>query len=156
MGKDKKKNKQKGGKTASRLKDLAGNPVVAELVAAALVSTAAALKNPNKAKAMAADAQDELTAMAKEGARKGTAMWQLALDVGRQALETLVGEPKGGKSSAKPAAKAARKAARPAAKAARAAAKPAAKAARKAAKPAAKTTAKTARKSAPRGKPAAK
>ena len=167
MAKAKKTSRKPSSKTSSRLKDLAGNPVVTDLAAAALVSAAAAIKNPPEARARAAGAQDELTALARDGARKGASLWKLAMDFGRQALDTLVGDPKparkSDKATAKPAAKAARKAAKPAAKAARKSAKPAAKAARAAAKPAAKTArksaktaAKTARKSAPRGKPRAK
>lgn len=167
MAKAKKTSKKSSSKTSSRIKDLAANPVVTDLAAAALVSAAAAIKNPPEARARAAGAQDELTALARDGARKGASLWKLAMDFGRQALDTLVGDPKprrkAAKAAAKPAAKAARKAAKPAAKAARKAAKPAAKAARAAAKPAAKTArkstktaAKTARKSAPRGKPRAK
>jgi hypothetical protein len=177
VAKEKKnKGKDKSGKgTGARLKALADNPMVADLVAAALVSTAAVLKDPKKARAMASGAQDELTAMARDGAKKGSAMWQLALDVGRQALESLVGEAKANKSparkAAKPAAKKARKTAaapkaRPKAKAAvktvrKAAAKPATKTVRKAAaKPAAKTARKSAvkatRKTPAKRKPAAR
>jgi len=148
VAKDKKKkgkDKAKAGKGgASKLKAFAENPIVADLVAAALVSTAAALKDPGKARAMAGDAQDELTAMARDASKKGSAMWKLALEVGRQALDTLVGEAKGSKVAKavkKPAAKVARKAPK-------ATAKPAAKVARKTASKAAKATAKTASKAA--------
>jgi hypothetical protein len=156
VAKAKKKSRKLSSKTSSRLKDLAGNPVVTDLAAAALVSAAAAIKNPPEARARAAGAQDELTALARDGARKGASLWKLAMDFGRQALDTLVGDPKparkSDKATAKPAAKVARKAAKPAAKTARKSAKPAAKTARKSAK----TAAKTARKSASRGKPRAK
>jgi putative endonuclease len=98
--KKKSKGKTKGSPVtgaATGLKSLASNPLVAEIVAAALVSTAAAIKEPRKARQLAAQAGDELTALAQEGAEKGNAMWQLALDVGRRAIESLGGE------SAKPA-----------------------------------------------------
>src|ERR1700756_680385 len=85
--KTKGKNKQSSGgtgkaaKPAKGLKSIAQNPLVADLVAAALVSTAAALKDSAKARQLAAQAEEELTALAKEGAEKGNAMWQLALEV---------------------------------------------------------------------------
>ena len=112
MAKTKKTSRKASSKTSSRLKDLAGNPVVTDLAAAALVSAAAAIKNPPEARARAAGAQDELTALARDGARKGASLWKLAMDFGRQALDTLVGDPKparkSDKATAKPAAKVAR------------------------------------------------
>jgi len=71
---------------------LSQNPLVADVVAAALVSMAAALKDSEKAKRLATDAGDQLNAMSKKGAKQGNAMWDLALDVGRRTLETLAGE----------------------------------------------------------------
>lgn len=141
--KDKNKAKAKGkaGKGAgSKLKALAENPIVADLVAAALVSTAAALKDPKKARAMAGDAQDELTAMARDASRKGSAMWKLALDVGRQALDTLVGEAKGAGKAGKATKPSGKTRAKPAAKTR---AKPAAKTVRKAPAKAARPTRKS-------------
>jgi len=97
MAKDKKKNKGKAkssggsGATAS-LKSLAQNPLIADVVAAALVSTAAALKDSKKARQLAEQAGDELETLAKEGAERGSAMWQLALDVGRRALDSFAGD----------------------------------------------------------------
>jgi len=92
MAKDKKKKKKdkkagKSGQTVKRLQSLAENPMVANIVASALVATAAAIKDPAKARKLAAQTGDQLTDLAKEGVDRGNAMWQLALDVGRRALE---------------------------------------------------------------------
>jgi hypothetical protein len=127
MAKDKKKNKKDkasaAGKTAKRLKAMAQNPMAADIVAAALVATAAALKDSNNARRLAGQAGDQLAELAKEGADRGNAMWQLALDVGRRALEELSG---------KDAAKVTRKTVKSATKAVRkTVAKSAAKAVRK-------------------------
>jgi hypothetical protein len=98
MAKDKKKQKKdkKGkagaGRAATSLKAIAQNPLLADIVAAALVSTAAALKDSKKARQLAAQAGDELQKLAKEGSEKGNAMWQLALDIGRRSLESLSSE----------------------------------------------------------------
>jgi hypothetical protein len=116
VAKDKKKKKAKkanttssatgrAGKAAKRIKSLTENPLVADVVAAALVATAAALKDSNKARRLAAQASDQLTELAKEGADKGNAMWQLALEVGRRALEEYSSVPKPkARSAAKPKA----------------------------------------------------
>ena len=115
MGKDKKKKdkKAKAGKASgavlTKLKAVGDNPLVADVVAAALVATAAALKDSNKARALASHASDELTKLSKSGASRGNAMWQLALDIGRRSLEA-VGETKpktaskAAKASSKPKA----------------------------------------------------
>jgi hypothetical protein len=79
-------------KAAKSLKALSQNPLVADVVAAALVSMASALKDSEKAKKLASDAGDQLNAMSKKGTKQGNAMWDLALDVGRRTLETLAGE----------------------------------------------------------------
>ena len=104
MSKDKKKKKIKKAKTTASavrkmpkkatkgLQALTENPLVADVVAAALVSMAAALKDSKKARQLANNAGDQLTALSKKGAKQGNAMWDLALDVGRKALETLSGE----------------------------------------------------------------
>ena len=105
MSKDKKKKKSKKAKTSTAsalrkvpkkatkgLQTLTENPLVADVVAAALVSMAAALKDSKKARQLANDAGDQLTALSKKGAKQGNAMWDLALDVGRRALETLSSE----------------------------------------------------------------
>lgn len=70
------------------------NPVVAEVVAAALVATAAALRNPKQARRMASDAAGELEGAIQEGGQKTSAFWQLALDVARRSIETLEAEAK--------------------------------------------------------------
>ena len=84
-------------KAAKTVKALTQNPLVADIVAAALVGMAAALKDSDKAKRMAGKAGDQLNKMSKTGAKQGNAMWDLALDIGRQTLETLAEEAKGGK-----------------------------------------------------------
>src|SRR5205807_10298060 len=100
---NKKKKKDKAGKSASggkaskiskRFDELSHNPLVADIVAAALVATASALKDSKKAKALAVSAGDELENLAKEGAERGNAMWKLALEVGRQALDEIAGGAK--------------------------------------------------------------
>ena len=102
MSKDKKKKnhkkKDKGntasGKATTGLKAITENPLVADIVAAALVGAAAALKDSNKARQLAADAGDQLKDMSKQNADRGNAMWSLALDVGRRALDALAEETK--------------------------------------------------------------
>lgn len=94
MSKDKKKKEKKAGKK-DKLKALAGNPLVADVVAAALVATAAALKDSKRARALASDAAEELTALSKSSSKTGSAMWELALQVGRQSLEALLDGAKG-------------------------------------------------------------
>ena len=109
MPKDKKKNKDKvkakakkakngPAKAVKSLKALADNPLVADIVAAALVGMAAALKDSDKAKKLAGRAGDELGKMAKSNAKQGGAMWDLALNIGRQTLDALASEGKGAKS----------------------------------------------------------
>lgn len=97
--KDKKEKKGRNGpaKAVKGLKALAENPLVADVVAAALVGMAAALKDSDKARKMAGKAGDQLDKMSKTSAKKGNAMWELALDIGRQTLETLASETKSGK-----------------------------------------------------------
>ncbi len=107
--KDKKGKKKGGGSTLVKtskkadksLKALTDNPLVADIVAAALVGMATALKDSEKAKRLAGKAGDELDKMAKSGAKQGSAMWDLALNIGRQTLEALaddVAKTKRGKS----------------------------------------------------------
>ena len=95
--KDKKKDKSEGSLASATksLKSIAENPLVADIVAAALVGAAAALKDSKKAKQLAADAGDQLDEMSKQSASRGNAMWDLALDVGRRTLEALAGEEAG-------------------------------------------------------------
>jgi hypothetical protein len=84
-------------KAAAGLQALTSNPLVADVVAAALVSMAAALKDSDKAKRLANDAGDQLADVSKKSAKQGGIMWDLALDIGRRTIEALAGEeqPKG-------------------------------------------------------------
>jgi hypothetical protein len=102
MSKDKKKKKKDhkkkdglGASTTKGIKSLTENPLVADVVAAALVATAAALKDSNKARQLAGSAGDQLNALSKQSAEHGNAMWDLALDIGRRTIETLAGEEAG-------------------------------------------------------------
>jgi hypothetical protein len=63
--------------------------LVADVVAAALVATASALKDTRTAHRLAAEAGDELEQLSKKSARRGSELWQLALDIGRRSLEEL-------------------------------------------------------------------
>lgn len=112
MAKDKKKKKsqrkaKEGATRADKLKALAQNPLVADVVAAALVATAAALKDSKRARALASEVGDELANLSKAGTRSGEALWDMALQVGRRSLEALAGSgaatksSKGGKKAAK-------------------------------------------------------
>jgi hypothetical protein len=100
VAKDKKKKKQKkdkkdkakGGaaeKAVTSLKALTQNPVVADIVAAALVATASALKDSTKARRLASEAGDEISKLSEAGAEKGNALWEMALEIGRRSLEEL-------------------------------------------------------------------
>jgi len=82
-------------KAAKSIQALSQNPFVADVVAAALVSMAAALKDSDKARRLASDAGDQLTEVSKKSAKQGGAMWDLALDVGRRTLEALANEQAG-------------------------------------------------------------
>lgn len=90
---------KKAKTAATKIKD---NPVVSEIVAAALVATAAALKDPQKARRIAAEAGDELKRAGAEAGRKSDAFWNLALDIARRSIDSLGGEssesPRKGKS----------------------------------------------------------
>lgn len=111
MAKDKKKKKDKGSKGSSSakakdsLKALAQNPLVADVVAAALVATASALKDSNKARKLATEAGDELTKLSKAGAEKGNALWEMALQIGRRSLETMMAENAAKRGKSKPSVK---------------------------------------------------
>ena len=110
VSKDKKKKKDKSKKAngsalrkvpkkaAKGLQALSENPVVADVVAAALVSMAAALKDSDKARRLANEAGDQLNALSKKSAKQGNAMWDMALDIGRRTLETLATEGGGNKA----------------------------------------------------------
>ena len=91
-------------KAKTKAVKLASNPVVAEVVASTLVAAAAAMRNPKKARAMAAEAADELNEMAGQAAKKSGALWQLALDLARRSIDAL-GADDGGTSKAKGKAK---------------------------------------------------
>ena len=97
VAKDKKKKKAKKGaksdvaaKAAKRLKAMTSQSDGRRHRRSALVGAAAALKDAKKARQLAAHAGDELETLAKQGAERGSAMWQLALDIGRRSLELLV------------------------------------------------------------------
>ena len=79
MSKDKKKKKKsaKGSSGSSTLKSLANNPMVADIVATALVATAAALKDSKRARALATGAGDELAKLSKAGVKSGEALWDM-------------------------------------------------------------------------------
>lgn len=102
MAKDKKKKKDKkaaGGKTPSSLKALAQNPLVADVVAAALVATASALKDSKRARALASDVGDELAKLSKAGTRQGEALWDMALQIGRRSLQAAMSVDDGRKGA---------------------------------------------------------
>jgi len=80
------------GKAVKGIQTLSQNPLVADVVAAALVSMAAALKDNGKARQLADGAGDQLKAMSKSAGKDGQIMWDLARDVGRRALEAIVAE----------------------------------------------------------------
>lgn len=73
----------------AKAKELAANPAVAEVVAASLVAAAAAIKNPNKARAMASAVGDQLETASKQAVDRGNAFWQLAIDIARRSIEAL-------------------------------------------------------------------
>ncbi len=116
MAKEKKKKKDKkgaksaaGAKVSDSLKSLSQNPVVADIVAAALVATASALKDSKKARQLASEAGDELTKLSKVGAERGNALWDMALQIGRRSLEALSSEESPKRSKPKTDAKKATK-----------------------------------------------
>jgi len=98
--KDKKDKRKHNGTSLSKaskkatksLQAITHNPLVADVVAAALVAMASALKDSEKAKRLASDAGDQLNALSKKTANQGNVMWDLALDIGRRTLETLASE----------------------------------------------------------------
>ncbi|MBV9527738.1 hypothetical protein [Sphingomonas sp.] len=73
----------------SKLRVLVEHPLVADVVAAALVATATALKNPDRARALASEAADELGKLSKAGAERGNALWEMALEIGKRSIESL-------------------------------------------------------------------
>jgi hypothetical protein len=107
VAKDKKAKKKSKTKAADAIKSVAMNPMVQEVVAAALVATAAALKDTKKARAMAEDAGEQLKGLAAESTQKGKALWSLALEVARRAGDIVQDKPKAkAKAKAKSKAKA--------------------------------------------------
>src|SRR5690348_5894034 len=90
---DKKRTKNKqaaaGPSVTERLDALTRNPVIAEVVSTALVAMASALKDSKKARQLATEAGDEISKLAKEGAERGNALWDMALQIGRRSLEAL-------------------------------------------------------------------
>ena len=118
MAKDKKKKDRKSAKKGRTLKALAQNPLVADVVAAALVATASALKDSKRARALASEAGDELMKLSKAGAEKGEALWEMALQIGRRSLEALTSDeqpqPSKSKSKTKSKSKPAPKPSKPA------------------------------------------
>ena len=104
MSKDKKKNRegQEGqeatarlpasGKAAKSLQALSENPLVADVVAAALVSMAAALKDCDKARRLANGCGRPADSLSKKSTEQGMRMWDLALDVGRKDARDLAEE----------------------------------------------------------------
>ena len=107
----KKKKHKKGGsspsiakaskKAGKSLRALAENPILADVVAAALVGMASALKDSDKAKQLASDSGDQLNAMSKKAGRQGNEMWDLALEIGRNVLQTLASDVQPGRKSGK-------------------------------------------------------
>jgi hypothetical protein len=95
--KDKVKVAVKAAKTKAA--EIASNPAVTEVVAATLVAAAAALRDPNKARQMALSAADEIKAATKDAQGRGSALWQLALDVAKRSIDAA-------NADAKPAKKA--------------------------------------------------
>jgi hypothetical protein len=86
---------------ADKAADLASNPVVAEIVAATLVAAAAAIRDPKKARQIAAAAGDEWHSATKGAGKGGEALWQMAMDVGRRSLEALGADGTGAGKKAK-------------------------------------------------------
>jgi hypothetical protein len=93
------------GKAVKGLKALSKNPFVADVVAAALVGAAAALKDTKKARRLASEAGDEIEKMSRKGIQQGEALWDMALNIGRRSLEALSSEVAPKRAKPKPAAK---------------------------------------------------
>lgn len=117
--KDKKSPKRAPTKTGRGIKALAENPLLADIVAAALVATASALKDSKRARALASDTGDELSKLTKAGSERGSALWDMALQIGKRSLEALNSETQGPKTKAASAQKKAPKKKQAAAKDAR-------------------------------------
>lgn len=91
--------------TKGKAAALASDPAVAEVVAAILVATAAALRNPAKARSMAGAAGEELKSATADVKQGGGALRKLVLDVARRSIDA-IGASAGGSTggSAAPAA----------------------------------------------------
>jgi hypothetical protein len=94
------KNLAKVAKVRKVVKKVANNPMTTEVVAATLVAAAAALRNPKKAQALALEAGDDLKKAATSGMR-GSALWQLALDIARKSIDEIDKEGGATKKAAK-------------------------------------------------------
>lgn len=92
MAKEKKAKKAKKSSKSGGLKALASEPLVAEVVAAALVATAAALKDSKRARALASDVGDELAKLSEAGVKRGEALWEMAIQIGKKSLSALTSE----------------------------------------------------------------
>lgn len=93
----------------SKAAKIATNPAVAEIVAASLVAAAAAIKDPKKARSMAAAVGDELEAASRKAVNSGSAFWLMALDIARKSIDAL-GHDSGGRKAKTVKAKAGGKA----------------------------------------------
>ena len=91
----------KAAKPAATLKTIASHPLVADVVAAALVATASALKDPKRARALASEAADDVLKLSKAGSERGNALWEMALQIGKRSLESLAAPPEKGSSTKK-------------------------------------------------------
>ncbi len=90
----KKEGKKGTAATASGgIKALAQNPLAADIVAAALVATASALKDSRRAR-RTGDRSGRRNRQAVEGRGRGRgrALWDMALQIGRRSLEALTGD----------------------------------------------------------------
>jgi hypothetical protein len=103
--KDKKPSKASPAKLPTGLKALAENPLLADIVAAALVATASALKDSKRARALASDTGDELGRLAAAGSERGNALWDMAVQIGRRSLDALNSETKPRKTKGQPGSK---------------------------------------------------
>lgn len=78
--------------------DLVSNPIVAEVVAATLVAAAAALRDPKKARQIAASTGDTIGSVTKSAREEGGALWKLAMDIAQRSVDALGdGDGKGAK-----------------------------------------------------------
>jgi hypothetical protein len=126
MAKDKNKDKKAGGvkipkklrKIGKKAMKLADNPVVSEVVAAALLSAAAALRENEgvrrkavKAGTVALDAAESMT---KESGKVGDSLRKLALDLARKTLDSWDRADSPAAARAKPASSSAKPTGKPA------------------------------------------